>query len=311
MIVQDGASHRRVQEFALRLNRFGVGDVLIVICGGEVHDFAGVAQTNRGQRFHFAHFERDHYLVNVGERTAFTFRPRLGFRQVIEAEHHVLCGHGNGLSGGRREDVVRRQHQHAGFNLRFGRQRNVNRHLIAVKVGVERCTNERVNLDGFAFNEHRLKGLNAQAVQRGSAVQQDGMVLDDFFKDVPDNRFLLLDHLFGLLDGGAVSRLFEPVIDERLEQLERHFLWQTALVQLQLRADHDDGAAGVVHALAEEILAEASLLALQGVGERLQRAVVGAAQNASATSVIEQGIHGFLQHALFVAHDDFGSVQVH
>ena len=42
----------------------------------------------------------------------------------------------------------------------------------------------------------------------------------------------------------------------------------------ELRSDHDDGAARVVDALAEQVLAEASLLALEHVGEGLQRAVV-------------------------------------
>ena len=82
-------------------------------------------------------------------------------------------------------------------------------------------------------------------------------------------------------------------------------------MQFELRADHDHGTSGVVDALAEQVLAEASLLALEGVGERLQRTVVGATQHAATAAVVEQGVHGFLQHALFVAHDDFGSVQVH
>ena len=89
------------------------------------------------------------------------------------------------------------------------------------------------------------------------------------------------------------------------------FFGKTALVQFQLRTDHDDGTAGVVHALAEQVLAEAALLALQRVGERLQRAVVGAAQHAAAAAVVEQRVDRFLQHALFVAHDDFRRMQVH
>src|SRR6266478_4352508 len=47
-----------------------------------------------------------------------------------------------------------------------------------------------------------------------------------------NDGFLLLDHFLGLLDGGAVALCFELVVDERLEQLERHFLGQSALVQL-------------------------------------------------------------------------------
>ena len=81
----------------------------------------------------------------------------------------------------------------------------MDRHLVAVEVGVERRADQRVNLDGLAFHQHRLERLNAQAVQRGSAVQQHRMVLDDLFEDVPNHRFLLLDHFLGLLDGGAVA----------------------------------------------------------------------------------------------------------
>jgi hypothetical protein len=65
-------------------------------------------------------------------------------------------------------------------------------------------------------------------------------------------------------------------VDERLEQLERHLLGQAALVQLEFRAGHDDRTAGIVDALAEQVLAEAALLALEHVGERLQRTLVGA-----------------------------------
>src|SRR5580700_1774722 len=98
------------------------------------------------------------------------------------------------------------------------------------------------------------------------------MFANDVFENVPNDRLLLLDHFLGLLDGGAVALRFELVIDERLEKLERHFLRQAALVKLELRANDDDGAAGVVHALAEQVLAEAALLALERVAEGLERA---------------------------------------
>jgi len=81
MIVQDGAPDSRVQEFTLRMNRFGMRDVLIIVGSGKVHDFAGVTQTNRAQRFHFTHFERDHHFVNVRERAAFALGSGLAFGQ--------------------------------------------------------------------------------------------------------------------------------------------------------------------------------------------------------------------------------------
>src|SRR6185312_14780751 len=111
---------------------------------------------------------------------------------------------------------------------------------------------ERMDLDRLAFDEHRLKRLDTETVEGRSAVEQDGVVLDDLFEDVPDDGILHLNHLFGLLDGGAMAGLFETVIDEGLEEFERHLLGQAALVQLQFGTHDDDRAAGVVDALAEK-----------------------------------------------------------
>ncbi len=81
-------------------------------------------------------------------------------------------------------------------------------------------------------------------------------------------------------------------------------------MQLQLRTDHDDRTAGIVDALAEQVLAEAALLALEHVGQRLQRTLVGAGDDAAAAAVVEQRIDRFLQHALFVADDDVRRAQL-
>src|SRR5580704_1955266 len=137
------------------------------------------------------------------------------------------------------------------------------------------------------------------------------MFANDVFENVPNDRLLLLDHLLGLLDGGAVPLRFELVIDERLEKLERHFLGQTALVEFQLRTDDDDGAAGIIHALAEKVLAEAALLALERIAEGLERAVVGATKNAATATVVEESVNSFLEHALFVADDNVGCAKLH
>ncbi len=81
-------------------------------------------------------------------------------------------------------------------------------------------------------------------------------------------------------------------------------------MQLELRPDHDDRAARVVHALAQQVLTEASALALDHVGERLERALVRAGHGLAAAAVVEQRVHRFLQHALLVAHDDFRRLQL-
>ena len=113
----------------------------------------------------------------------------------------------------------------------------------------------------------------------------------------------------------ALHRLHEAAVleladDERLEQLERHVLRQAALVELELGTDHDDRAARVVHALAEQVLAEAALLALEHVRQRLERTVALAAHGATAAAVVEQRVDGLLQHALLVAEDHLGGADL-
>ena len=93
---------------------------------------------------------------------------------------------GKPLAGDRM--LLRGKHQDGGFHLRFGRKRNVHGHLVAVEVRVERGADQRVNADGLAFDQHRFERLNAQAVQRGSAVEQHRMLADHFFENVPDDR---------------------------------------------------------------------------------------------------------------------------
>ena len=102
-----------------------------------------------------------------------------------------------------------------------------------------------------------------------------------------------------------MSQLFEAANDKRLEQYERHFLGQPALVELELRADDNDRASGIIDALAEQVLAEATAFALQHVTERFESAVAGAGDSAAMAAIIEQRVHRLLQHAFFVADDDF------
>ena len=184
-IVEDGAADGGRDELVLVLDRFGVGEVLVVVGGGHVEHHAGVTQADGRERFDLLGLERHQDFFDVGEDAAFALCVYLGLRKVVQPEDQILRGHRDGLPGRRRKDVVRRQHQDRGFNLGFGRERDVHGHLVAVEVRVEGGTDERVNLDGLAFDQHGLKRLDAEAMERGGAVEQDRVVLDDFFKDVP------------------------------------------------------------------------------------------------------------------------------
>ena len=81
-------------------------------------------------------------------------------------------------------------------------------------------------------------------------------------------------------------------------------------MQLELRTDHDDRTARIVDALTQQVLTEATAFTLDHVGQRLERTLVGAGHGLTATAVIQQRVNGFLQHALFVAHDDVRGTQL-
>jgi hypothetical protein len=120
--------------------------------------------------------------------------------QVVEAEHDVLARHDDRCAVRRVQDVVGAHHEHPRFELRFQGQRHVDRHLVAVEVGVEGRADERVQLDRLALDQRRLEGLDAEAVQRRRPVQHHRVLADDLVQDVPDLRLLLLDELLRLLD---------------------------------------------------------------------------------------------------------------
>ncbi len=120
------------------------------------------------------------------------------------------------------------------FCLGLCRQRDVDRHLVAVEVGVEGGAAQRVQLQGAALDQHRLKGLNAEAVQRRRAVEHNGAVLDDVFERVPDLVLALVDHLLGRLDVVGQTVFDELFHHERAEQLDGHFLRHAALIDFSV-----------------------------------------------------------------------------
>ncbi len=292
---QQSATHRGFHHGGL--GREGAGDLVFLILGQPHADAAG--------DFHLLGIERALHFRYISEHDAFALAIDALAGGVIQAQHHVLRGHDGRLAVGREQDVVRRQHQCARFHLRLERQRHVHGHLVAVEVGVECGADQRVQLNGLALDQQGLERLDAQAVQRGRAVEHHRMLADHVFQNVPDDGGLRFDFLLGRLDGGGHAHGFELVEDEGLEQLQRHQLGQAALMQLEGRAHGNHRTARVVDALAQQVLAEAAALALDHVGQRLERALVLAHHRLAATAVVHQRIDRFLQHALFVAHDDF------
>ena len=146
-------------------------------------------------------------------------------------------------------------------------------HLVTIEVGVEGRTGERMQLDGFSFNHSGLESLDTEPVQGRRTVEQHGMTLHHVLEDVPDHGILAVNYLLGALYGLHDTALDELADDERLVKLGSHELGQTALVHIELRTDDDDRTGGVIDSLTEQVLTEASLLALERVGETLESPV--------------------------------------
>ncbi len=296
-----------VQELDARRQRFveddpadrGVDELSLV------HDLDARMEIDRLVVIGAAHFLRR------PKELALALRARLLLGEVVAAEHDVLRGRGDRPPARRQEDVLGRHHELADFDLRLEGERHVHRHLVPVEVGVERRADQGVDADRLALDQDRLEGLDPESMEGRRPVQHHRVILDDLPQDVPHLGPLALDELLRALHRLHEAAVLEPLDDERLEELERHVLREPALAQLELRPDDDHRAPGVVDALSEQVLAEATLLPLEHVGERLERAVALAAHGARPPPVVEQCIHRFLEHALLVAEDDLRRLDRH
>ena len=249
------------------------------------------------------------HFFHISKQSAFPQTVDFVAGHVIQAQYNILRWHDNWLAIGWRKHVVRSQHQRARFHLRFQAQWHVNRHLVAVKVGVKRGTHQGVQLNGFAFNQNRLKRLNAQTVQSRCTVQQNGVFANHFFQDVPYFGHFLFYQFFGRLHGGGQFALFQFVENKRFEQFQRHFFRQTALVQTQVRTNGNHGTTRIVHPFTQQVLTEATALTFNHIGKRFQRTFIRACHRFATATVVQQAVHRFLQHTFFVANDDVGRAQ--
>ena len=93
--------------------------------------------------------------------------------------------------------------QHEQLSLEDGLvgEGKVDSHLVAVEVGVESRTCQRVQLNSLTLDELRLEGLDTQTVQRRSTVEEHGVALHHILQDVPDDGLTAVDNLLGRLHG--------------------------------------------------------------------------------------------------------------
>jgi hypothetical protein len=150
----------------------------------------------------------------------------------------------------------------------------VNRHLVTVKVSVVRVTDKWVDLDRLTVYEDWLEGLNPESVKGRRPVEQDRMLLNDFFEAIPNGWVHSVNHPLCRLDILRDLLFDQALHHEWLKEFESHFLWQAALVQLKVRTDDDNGSSGIVNSLTEKVLSETTFLTLEHVAQGLEWSLV-------------------------------------
>ena len=117
---------------------------------------------------------------------------------------------------------MRLKHQHLSLQNSFITQRQVNSHLVTVKVSIESRTCQWVQLNSFSFNHLRLKRLNTQTVQCRCTVQQYRMTFHYMFQNIPDNSFFTIYNLLGTLHGLHNTTFNQLTYNERFVQFSCH-----------------------------------------------------------------------------------------
>src|SRR5262249_6008588 len=118
LLVQNDTPDRSVQDLVLNRLNLGSKHVLVVTRSRKVLKLARKTQPDWRQRFEFAGLQRQHHIVGVPERAAFTLGAGLRLGQVIDAEDDILRRNRDRRAVRRRQDVVAREHQDRGFDLR-------------------------------------------------------------------------------------------------------------------------------------------------------------------------------------------------
>ena len=278
---------------------------------GSVSQGSGYADLDSGlQTDDFILISQDGF-VQVLEELAFAFASRTLLGQIIDTKDHILGRNGYRTAVRRLQQVVRREQQETTLRLCLYGQGKMHCHLVSVEVRVERGTNQRMQLDSLTLYQNRLEGLDTKTMQGRSTVQHNRMLFDDVFQYIPYLRlYLTLYHFLCALDVVRGTVLYQLLHNEGLEQLDGHLLRETALINLQLRTNDDNGTSGIVNTLTQKILTETSGFTLQHVRQGLQRSVARAGNRTATASVVDQRVYRFLQHTLLVADDDIRCSQL-
>jgi hypothetical protein len=116
-------------------------------------------------------------------------------------------------------------------------------HLVSIKVSVKSWADQWMQLNRAAIDKLGLKCLDTQTVQGGGTVEENRMAFDYLLEHLHNLIIGTLNQLLGGLDIIDYILTDEAMNHEGLEQLDRHFLGQTALMHLELGTNHNHGTA--------------------------------------------------------------------
>ncbi len=136
-----------------------------------------------------AEFIDEFGFLKAAEDCAFAPHSGPDSGQVVAAEDHIQGRGHYRLAAARQQHIMDAEHRLSGFPDGGFRKGNVDRHLVAVKIGIKSSTYHRVQLDGAAVNQYRLECLDTEPVQCRSPVKQHEMLLYHFLKYVIHLRF--------------------------------------------------------------------------------------------------------------------------
>src|SRR5260370_20981810 len=128
------------------------------------------------------------------------------------------------------------------------------RHLIAIEVGIKGGTDQWVQLNGAAFDQHSLKGLDTQPVQGRRTVQEHGMIFNHLFQHIPHLWLDTLHTAFRALNIMREVLLYQLTHHKWLEELQGDLLGQATLVQPEGRADYNHPTSRLVNTPTEPVL---------------------------------------------------------
>ena len=137
------------------------------------------------------------------------------------------------------------------------------------------------------------------------------MLLDYLFENVPNEGFCLFDRSLRAFDIVALSAFDQLFHNEGFEKLYSHFFGKSALIEFEFGTYDDNRTSRIVYTLAEEVLTETPLLAAEHTRKGFKLAVGGSRKRLAAPAVVDERVHRFLQHTLFVFDYHLGRAELH